>query len=88
MSLMVTICVNWARAIVPYEPANGVTTCSFAGHPIVPIDRSNLSTQARRQLRSVVDLTHHNKNRSITVPGPEIIIRPVATRSPTWDDSR
>lgn len=38
-------------------------------------------------LRWVVGLTHHNKNRSILVPGPEITVRPVANRVLTRGDA-
>ncbi|WP_255738354.1 hypothetical protein [Frankia sp. CiP3] len=35
-----------------------------------------------------VDLTHHNKNQTILVQGPEITIRPVAARLLTRDDAQ
>jgi hypothetical protein len=34
-----------------------------------------------------VHRTHHNKNRSILVEGPELVIRPVGTRTLTRDDA-
>ncbi len=43
-------------------------------------------TQARSMINNVVDLTCHNKNPLILVRGPEITVRPVATRLPTRDD--
>ncbi len=35
-----------------------------------------------------VHLTYHNTNRLILVEGPEITVRPVATRLPTRDDAQ
>lgn len=35
----------------------------------------------------LVDLTHHNKNRSILVQGPEITVRPVSARLLTRGDA-
>jgi len=39
-------------------------------------------------LLSVVDLGHHNKNRSILVEGPEIQVRAVRTRVLARGDAR
>ncbi len=39
-------------------------------------------------INNSVDLTHHNKNRTIMVEGPEITIRPVATRGLTSGDAQ
>ncbi len=36
----------------------------------------------------MVDLTHHNKDRSILIQGPEITIRPVSMRLLTRDDAQ
>ncbi len=66
----------------------GLSTCSFRRPPSSPTNRSNLLTQVGCQLRSVVGRVCQHPNRLILVAGPEIAVRPVATRALARDDAQ
>jgi hypothetical protein len=64
---------------------NGMASPWHQNHKVA-IFRIKISTQTCRSDR--VDLTHHNKNRLILVEGPEIAVRPVASRALARGDAQ
>jgi len=68
------------------EPAGDALT-SAVPRCWISSDRSRtISAQVRGMIRKRVDHVHQHPNRSILIPGPEITVRPVATRASTRDD--